>query len=135
MESLDGKTVLVTGGASGIGLATVELFAKRGAKIALNHLPDDPRGPAAVERLRAQGHAAVAVPGDVSKPGAAEKMVGNAIEVLGRLDFLVNNAGTPATVEPIAPAELDRLGEPFWQTILMTNLLGPFRRYRHVQRF
>ena len=127
MESLDGKTVLVTGGASGIGLATVELFAKRGAKIALNHLPDDPRGPAAAERLRAQGHAVVAVPGDVSKPGAAEKMVGNAIEVLGRLDFLVNNAGTPATVEPIPPAELDRLDEPFWQTILMTNLLGPFR--------
>jgi 3-oxoacyl-[acyl-carrier protein] reductase len=127
VESLDGKTVLVTGGASGIGLATVELFAKRGAKIALNHLPDDPRGPAAAERLRAQGHAVVAVPGDVSKPGAAEKMVGNAIEVLGRLDFLVNNAGTPATVEPIAPAELDRLDEPFWQTILMTNLLGPFR--------
>ena len=127
MESLDGKTVLVTGGASGIGLATIELFAKRGAKIALNHLPDDPRGPAAAERLRAQGHAVVAVPGDVSKPGAAEKMVGNAIEVLGRLDFLVNNAGTPATVEPITPAELDRLDEPFWQTILMTNLLGPFR--------
>lgn len=127
MESLDGKTVLVTGGASGIGLATIELFAKRGAKIALNHLPDDPRGPAAAERLRAQGHAVVAVPGDVSKPGAAEKMVGNAIEVLGRLDFLVNNAGTPATVEPIPPAELDRLDEPFWQTILMTNLLGPFR--------
>lgn len=98
MESLDGKTVLVTGGASGIGLATVELFAKRGAKIALNHLPDDPRGPAAVERLRAQGHAAVTVPGDVSKPGAAEKMVGNAIEVLGRLDFLVNNADRKSVV-------------------------------------
>lgn len=127
MESLDGKTVLVTGGASGIGLATVELFAERGASIALNHLPDDPRGPAAVERLRAQGHAVVAAPGDVSKAGAAEKMVGNAIAALGRLDFLVNNAGTPATLEPIPPADLDRLDESFWQTVLMTNLLGPFR--------
>ncbi|HEY7244752.1 MAG TPA: SDR family oxidoreductase [Xanthobacteraceae bacterium] len=127
MESLHGKTVLVTGGASGIGLATVELFAKRGARVALNHLPDDIRGPAAADRLCAQGHAVLPAPGDVSKPEAAERMVAHAIEALGRLDFLVNNAGTPATVEPIAPGELDRLDEAFWQTVLMTNLLGPFR--------
>ena len=54
-------------------------------------------------------------------------MVRNAIEALGRLDFLVNNAGTSATVEPIPPSELDRLTEEFWATILATNLLGPFR--------
>src|SRR5260370_40408656 len=127
MVGLEGKTALVTGAASGIGLATVELFARRKAKVALNHLPDDARGAAAVERLRAQGHAVVAAPGDVSKAGAAESMVCHAVEALGRLDFLVNNAGTSATVEPIAPADLERLNDEFWGAILATNLLGPFR--------
>src|SRR6516164_6341311 len=98
MSDLDGKTALVTGAASGIGLATVE-------------------------RLYADGFAVIGAPGDVSKAGAAEKMVGDAIDALGRLDFLANNAGTSATVAPIPPAELDRLTEEFWATILATNLL------------
>ncbi|MEA3022850.1 MAG: hypothetical protein QOK01_1702 [Alphaproteobacteria bacterium] len=127
MSDLSHKTALVTGAASGIGYATVEAFARRGAKVALNHLPDDPRGAAAVERLRAQGLDVIAAPGDVSRAGAAEAMVRDAIQALGRLDFLANNAGTPATVEPIAPPDLDRLTEEFWATILSTNLLGPFR--------
>jgi 3-oxoacyl-[acyl-carrier protein] reductase len=54
-------------------------------------------------------------------------MVRDAIDALGRLDFLANNAGTSATVAPIAPAELERLTDEFWATILATNLLGPFR--------
>ena len=54
-------------------------------------------------------------------------MVARAIDALGRLDFLFNNAGTPATPTPIPFAELDRLTEGFWQAILNTNLIGPFR--------
>src|SRR5262249_22481003 len=88
---------------------------------------DDPRGPAAVARLRDQGFGVMAAPGDVSQPGAAETMVNDAIASLGRLDFLVNNAGTSATIEPIPPSDLDRLSDEFWATILATNLLGPCR--------
>src|SRR6516165_6524530 len=121
------KAVLVTGAASGIGLAAAEIFSSCGAMVALNHLPDDPRGPAAVERLKQEGRRVVAAPGDVSRPGAAERMVENTITALGRLDFLVNNAGTPATPVPIPFADLDALTEEFWSQILTTNLIGPFR--------
>lgn len=124
---LKGKTALITGGASGIGLATVEIFARCGATVALNHLPDDPRGLEQVGRLQGLGHRVISAPGNVSKPGEAETMVGKTIDAMGRLDFLVNNAGTPATPAPIPFSELDRLTEDFWQTILNTNLIGPFR--------
>jgi 3-oxoacyl-[acyl-carrier protein] reductase len=124
---LSGKAALVTGAGSGIGLATAEAFARCGATVALNHLSDDPRGPAQVERLKSQGARIVAAPGDVSRPGEAEKMVTRAVDALGRLDFLVNNAGTPATPTPIPFSDLDALTEEFWSKILTTNLIGPFR--------
>ncbi|HEX9589173.1 MAG TPA: SDR family NAD(P)-dependent oxidoreductase, partial [Bradyrhizobium sp.] len=124
---LSGKAALVTGGASGIGLATVELLLACGATVAVNHLPDDARARTELDRLRAGGGAVIAAPGDVSRPGEAEEMVRAAIDGLGRLDILVNNAGTPGTSAPIAFANLDAMTEKFWQTILATNLLGPFR--------
>src|SRR3981189_3451778 len=101
MADLAGKTALVTGAASGIGLGAVELFAPRGATVALNPRPDDARGASAVERLRAQGLAVIGAPGDVAQAGSAEKMVCDAIDALGRLDFLAHKAGTSAPAGPL----------------------------------
>ena len=124
---LTGRKALVTGASSGIGLATVELFARSGATVALNHLPDDPRGPVEVERLRAEGFDIIVAPGNVAEPGNAEAMVEKAVQDLAGLDYLFNNAGTPVTSSPIPPDELDKLDEAFWQAILNTNLIGPYR--------
>ena len=120
-----GKRALVTGGASGIGLATVERLAAAGASVALNDLPA--RAAEQAARLTAAGHRVLAAPGSVAQPGEAERMVGDAIQVLGGLDLLVNNAGTSVTRAPIDFADLDAMSEDFWQAMLATNLLGPFR--------
>jgi 3-oxoacyl-[acyl-carrier protein] reductase len=125
---LSGKKILVTGASSGIGLATVEAFAGRGATVALNYLPADPRGVSEiVERLNKQGLSVRAMPGDVSQPDGAQSMVEEVIHALDGLDYLVNNAGVSCTKEPIPNENLDRITEEFWQAILTTNLIGPFR--------
>ena len=119
-------TALVTGAASGIGFATTQMLAQNGATVAVNYLPDDPRGPDAVNRLTADGLKAIGAPGNVGTP-EAERMVKIAVDRLGRLDLLVNNAGTPGTTRRIAPAELELMTEEFWQRLLHVNLLGVFR--------
>jgi 3-oxoacyl-[acyl-carrier protein] reductase len=124
---LSGKTALVTGGASGIGFATARMLAGSGATVAVNFLPDDPRGPDSVDKLISAGGKAVMAPGSVADADDAVRMVEQAVADLGRLDLLVNNAGTPGTRHRIAPSDLDLITEELWSTLLETNLLGVFR--------
>jgi 3-oxoacyl-[acyl-carrier protein] reductase len=125
---LKGKAALVTGGASGIGLSTATMLAKAGAAVAVNFLAGDPRGPDAVAKLHAMtGARILPAPGNVGDAADCRRMVEQAAAELGRLDFLVNNAGTPGTQRAIAPHEFDLLTEELWHTVLEVNLLGVFR--------
>jgi 3-oxoacyl-[acyl-carrier protein] reductase len=122
---LAGRRALVTGSANGIGLATAELLARSGARVAMNDLPI-PALDEAVARLRAEGLAVEAVPGDLGQSASAAAVAASARSALGGLDYLVNNAGAPLTRTPIPPADLDSLTDDFWDRILRVNLLSAF---------
>lgn len=124
---LSSKVAFVTGGASGIGLATVERLAQNGAKVAINDLAGNPRLEQEVARLRTAGHDAAAFPGDVARPEDVEAMIDAAARHFGRLDYLVNNAGTPGTKAPIPPADFARQDEAFWAKLVSINQIGPYR--------
>jgi 3-oxoacyl-[acyl-carrier protein] reductase len=124
---LRGKSALVTGGASGIGLATVEKLAACGARVAINDLPGSEKLTREVARLHRLGREVHAAPGDVGNPSDAGRMITEAAATLGGLDYLVNNAATPGTSSPIPVDDFARMDEAFWQKLVSINQIGPYR--------
>ncbi len=92
MPSLRGKVVLITGASSGFGAATAELFALEGCPVVLTARRTD-RLELLADRIRAMGGEALPVPADVSQPQEIDGMVKAALDALGRIDILFNNAG------------------------------------------
>ena len=90
--SLEGKVALVTGAASGLGLATAKAFAESGASVALADWNEKAAG-AAADELTAQGHKAIAIRCDVADDAQVEAMINQTVSEFGRLDAAYNNAG------------------------------------------
>ena len=82
---LSNKCTLVTGGASGIGLATVELFAQCGAKVAINDLPGNPNLETQIQRLKTDGLDVIAAPGNVGDSKIVSEWLTRRLRILGVL--------------------------------------------------
>ncbi len=114
---LAGHVALVTGSSSGIGAATARAFADAGAAVLVNSA----RSVTAGEAVAASLPDALYVQGDITEEGTPERLVAAAVDRWGRLDTLVNNAGTTAVIphHDLAAAPVD-----VWRRIFETNVFG-----------
>jgi len=124
---LSGKTAVVTGSTSGIGLGIAKVLAGQGANIVLNGFGDR----AVVEEMRSQlareHNVGVSYSqADISKPDDIAEMIGSAKSEFGKIDILVNNAG----IQYVAP--LEEFPPEKWNAIIAINLTGAFHTSRLV---
>ena len=120
MNNMKGKVVLITGASSGIGRATAEAFAAKGANIVVAARRKEELD-TLVSSIEAMGGKASAIVTDVSIAKSVEQMVAHTIEVFGRLDFAINNAGVEGKFNGIT----DILEED-WDQVIDINLKGTF---------
>ena len=119
---LEGKRALITGGDSGIGRAAAVLFAREGADVAINFLPEEQRDAEETKRaVEAAGRTCVLLPGDLTDAGFCSELVERAVEELGGLDVLVSNAAHQNR------KSLDELDDEEFDRTFKTNIYAYYR--------
>lgn len=124
---IQGKVALVTGSSTGIGRATAQQLAARGAKVVVNYAHSGDDAAETLELVRAAGAEGMVVQADVTDEAAVDRMLELATAELGPIQILVNNAGTSRFV-PFH--DLDGLGDDIWDETYRTNVVAPFRCIR-----
>lgn len=117
-KRFEGKVVIVTGAAAGIGRAAALSFAKEGAKVVVSDIQEQ-GGQQTVADIKATGGEAIFVKADVSKSAEVAMLVSTAVSTYGRLDCAYNNAATEGVAGPIADCT-----EENWDKVVNTNLKG-----------
>jgi NAD(P)-dependent dehydrogenase (short-subunit alcohol dehydrogenase family) len=127
MSAWQDRVALVTGGTSGIGLATAQRFAESGARVVIaGRTPET--GEEAAQGIRKQGGDCVFVRADVADEAQVQALVDRCLELHGRLDCAFNNAGA----EPQSrTARLHEYGEDDWREVVDAHLSGIFRCLKH----
>jgi NAD(P)-dependent dehydrogenase (short-subunit alcohol dehydrogenase family) len=124
-QNFTGKVALVTGAAGGIGRATAQLFAERGARVAVADINLDGAAET-VELVEQHGGEALAVQVDVADPSSVADMVAATVERFGRLDIAHNNAGIKGADLPI-----DEMPDEIWHAGVSIMLDGVFFCMKH----
>ena len=119
-KKLEGKTALVTGGSRGIGAAIAKRLAGEGAKVAITYTKGADAAASVVKAIEGAGGKAIAIQADSTNPAAVKAGVEKAVAAFGKLDVLVNNAGTaiPKKFEEATLEELDQ--------VININIRGAF---------
>ncbi|MDE6357074.1 MAG: 3-oxoacyl-[acyl-carrier-protein] reductase [Eubacteriales bacterium] len=123
---LKDKTVIVTGGAKGIGKAIAIAFAKEGANIVLNYRSSSPEE--VVKEIEALGVKCLSVQADISNFEQAQQLIEKATEEFKTVDILINNAGI--TKDNL----LMRMSEQDFDSVINTNLKGAFNMIKHASK-
>ena len=123
--SFENKVALVTGAASGMGLATAKAFAEAGASVALADFKEEVVK-AEAGKLAAAGHKAIAICCDVSDDAQVAAMVDRTVAEFGRLDAAFNNAGVMAHIAPTADSTRED-----WDRVIGINLRGVWSCMKH----
>lgn len=117
-----GRKALITGGDSGMGRAAAIAYAREGADVAINYFPtEEPDAQEVIALIKKEGRKAIAIPGDLRDEAFCKKLVADAVQGLGGLDIVVNNAARQQT----RPSILDVSNEDFDAT-MKTNVYAPF---------
>jgi 3-oxoacyl-[acyl-carrier protein] reductase len=120
---LSGKVALVTGGATGIGRATVLALAREGAAVAVNYSKSKAAAHETVRLAEQAGVRALPVQADVTRDAEVRAMIDEVARELGGLDCLVNNA---AWTQRVPHRRMEDLTDEIWDRVLATHLRGPF---------
>jgi len=124
----NGKVAIVTGASRGIGRAIALRLAAAGARVVVNYHSNSAAADQVVAEICSTGGEAVAVQADVGQPAQAQALVDATQKVYGRVDVLVNNAGT--TRDTL----IMRMSEEDWDVVIDTNLKGTFNCIKAVTR-
>jgi 3-oxoacyl-[acyl-carrier protein] reductase len=124
---MDGPAAIVTGGSRGIGRAIVELLAQRGHRVLFTYARREAEAQAVASAVRGAGGEAVAHRADVSDASTAAGVAAAAVNAFGRIDVLVNNAGTHLPGVSVADTPVAE-----WDRVLAVNLSGPFHMIQAV---
>lgn len=126
-QDLKGKTAIVTGSASGIGAAVAAGLAARGANIVVNYSRSAAEAEETAKAVRAAGAEAIIAQGSIAEDADCRKIAKAALDAWGRIDMLVNNAGTTKIVPH---ADLEAMTTEEFNRIYSVNVVGTFQMVR-----